>query len=197
MVRERADGAREGVMLRWGLIPSWADSPAVGGRHFNARSETVAAKPTFREAFIRRRCLVPVSGFYEWRTQGVGKQPYYITRADGELFVLAGLWARWDGGDGGGIRGSVETFTILTTTPNALMRPLHDRMPVILGRDDYAAWVGCEPLSAGVAERLFEPRDDPGLEAFPVGKMVSNSRSDGEELTARVDPRDPREGMLF
>lgn len=190
---------REGTMMRWGLVPAWAEGLADGARNFNARAETVATKPSFREAFKRRRCIVPVSGFYEWRVLREGrKQPHYVTRKDREPFMLAGLWERWDGPRAPELgAGPVETFTILTTTPNALMKPLHDRMPVILQRPDWDRWLASDPLHETEASRLFTPADDHDFEAFPVGSMVSNARNEGPELTRKVPGIDPDEGFLF
>ena len=130
-------GQREWTHFHWGLIPSWAKEPNMGARMINARSETVAEKPAFRAAFKRRRCLVPASGFYEWQKTGSSKQPMYIHPADAPLFAFAGLWETWQIPGGG----ELDSCTILTTTPNSLMRAIHDRMPVILEPEDFAMWL--------------------------------------------------------
>ncbi len=130
-------GARECAMLRWGLIPSWAKDEKIGARMINARSETAAEKPSFRSAVKSRRCLVPASGFYEWVKGPDGKQPHFIHFADARTFAFAGLWERWSKGE----NGPLETFTILTTTPNDLISDLHDRMPVILPPETYVDWL--------------------------------------------------------
>ncbi|MFO0898004.1 MAG: SOS response-associated peptidase [Pirellulales bacterium] len=125
-IRQR-EGIREAVELRWGLIPSWADDPKIGNRLINARAETVATKPAFRQAYKRRRCLILADGFYEWQKQGKTKQPYFIHRPDDQPFAFAGLWEWWKGNVL-----EIASCTIITTEANELMRPLHDRMPVIL-----------------------------------------------------------------
>src|SRR5262245_30614970 len=135
-VRE-VDGAREASKLRWGLIPSWSKEPGGGPPMINARSETLAEKPTFRTAFRRRRCIIPADGFYEWRKSDEGakgkKQPYWIHRSDGGPVGFAGLWESW--------RDSIESCTIVTTAANRTLSQLHDRMPVILAPGDYAEWL--------------------------------------------------------
>lgn len=128
---------REMTLVRWGLIPAWAKDPAIGNRMINARAETVAEKPAFREAFARRRCLVPADGYYEWQRVGRGKQPCCIRMRDGRPFAFAGLWEQWTRPDGK----VVETCAILTTEPNETLRPIHDRMPVILDPDNYDLWL--------------------------------------------------------
>ena len=128
-VRLAHDGeTREATSLRWGLIPSWSKDVSIGSRLINARSETAAEKPSFRAAFKRRRCLIPASGFYEWQRRNGGKQPVYIHSTEGAAFGLAGLWETWQAPDGG----AIESCTILTTTPNEMMAPIHNRMPVII-----------------------------------------------------------------
>ena len=125
MIRQLADGARLGELLRWGLIPSWADDPAIGSKMINARSETIATKPAFRDSFRRRRCLIPADGFYEWeKITSKDKQPWHIFRRSGELLTFAGLWDTWKNPDGD----AIESCTILTTEANELVRPAHDRM---------------------------------------------------------------------
>ena len=136
-VRRAAAGAgRELVFLRWGLIPSWAEDTTIGNRLLNARADTVADKPSFRSAFRSRRCLVLADGFFEWQTEGGRKQPFYFRARGGEAFAIAGLWERWSrGGE------AVESCTLITTEANDLVRPSHDRMPAILSRGDYEAWL--------------------------------------------------------
>lgn len=135
-VRMAADGRRTLDLLRWGLIPSWADDPAIGARMINARAETVAEKPSFRTALSRRRCLLPADGFYEWRKIGRQKQPCLFSLADGGLFAFAGLWETWRRGEQ-----TIESCTLITTEANDVVRPCHDRMPVILAPADYGLWL--------------------------------------------------------
>lgn len=186
--------------LRWGLIPSWAKDESFGSKAINARAETVATSGAFRDSFKRRRCLVPVSGFYEWKkldASGKRKQPYYITSSDGEPLMLAGLWSSWKGADAK----ALETFTIITTTPNELMATLHDRMPVILGERDWGAWLdsdsgdgaasaagAAEP--AGGVESLLRPYPAELMMAYPVSTKVNSPRNDGPELIQTVSPQE-------
>jgi putative SOS response-associated peptidase YedK len=135
--QESTAASRELVKLRWGLVPSWAQDPSIGNQLINARSETAAAKPAFRSAMRHRRCLIPADGFYEWKKIGKQKQPYFIRRPDDKPFAFAGLWDRWTDPEGR----PLETCTILTTDANELLRPLHNRMPVIVEPADYAAWL--------------------------------------------------------
>jgi putative SOS response-associated peptidase YedK len=170
-----ADPGRELAWLRWGLIPSWASDPAIGNKLLNARCETVAAKPSFRSAFRQRRCLIPASGFYEWHKAGAGrKQPYFIRPREGGLFAFAGLWERWLDTQGK----AVESCTILTTEANEMMRPLHERMPVILDGDGEARWL--DPHATPDALRaLFLPCAGERMEVCPVGAWVSDPRHEG------------------
>src|SRR5437016_8151445 len=130
------DSDRKLAMLRWGLIPAWIKDPTSGAQPINAKSETVAEKPMFREAFKRRRCLVPADGFYEWKREGGRKQPVYICMKDREPFAFAGLWEHWEDHDGQ----VIESCTLLTTEPNELLAQVHNRMPVILDQRDYDLW---------------------------------------------------------
>ncbi|HKI36710.1 MAG TPA: SOS response-associated peptidase [Gemmataceae bacterium] len=171
------DGRRALVLLRWGLIPSWAKDPGIGNSLINARSETAAEKPSFRSAFRQRRCLVPASGFYEWQaTGGKHKQPYHFRRRDGKPFAFAGLWERWHDGDGQ----PVETCAILTTEANAVVRPVHDRMPVILPPGDFAAWLDPRTPGAEVGA-LLRPYPAEEMTGVPVGRYVSNPRNEGPQ----------------
>lgn len=135
-VIRKGSGGLEEANLRWGLIPSWAKDPKIGVQCINARAETISEKPSFREAFQKRRCLVPADGFWEWETIGKKKIPWKFTRPDGEEFCMAGLWEAWNSPEG-----VLETFTIITTSPNELVRSVHDRMPVILGPDGAEDWL--------------------------------------------------------
>lgn len=165
------DGGRRLEMLRWGLIPAWADDPGIGARMINARSETAAEKPSFRRAFRNRRCLIPADGFYEWQKAPGGKQPYHIRMRDGRPFAFAGLWESW-GRDGEEIR----SCTILTTTANALVGEIHDRMPVILARDAYDVWLDPDSESDELAG-LLAPYPDEEIEKYPVSRFVNSPRN--------------------
>jgi putative SOS response-associated peptidase YedK len=161
------------VVLQWGLIPFWAKDSEVGARLINARSETVAEKPAFREAFRRRRCLVLADGFYEWQKQDGGKQPFYIHLRDGCPFAFAGLWERWNGPEG-----PIESCTLLTTQPNELMRPLHNRMPVILEPKDYDLWIDPGIRQTDLLLPLLYPYPAEQMAAFPVSRRVNNPDND-------------------
>lgn len=171
-------GAREVVLLRWGLIPSWAKDPSLGDRMINARAETAAGKPAFRSAIRRRRCLVPASGFYEWKRTNGRKQPYYIRRPDGKPFALAGLWESWEGPGAA----AVESCAILTTSANELLLPIHDRMPVIVSPADYDLWLSLGIRDPAELARLFRPCPPEEMTAFPVGTAVNNPKTDSPQL---------------
>jgi putative SOS response-associated peptidase YedK len=149
------------AMLRWGLIPSWADDPKIGSRMINARGETVADKPSFRKAFRARRCLIPADGFYEWKKEGSKKQPYHVHRADYGLFAFAGLWERWKPkGEGAA---AIESCTIITTEASEHMRVLHERMPVIIAPRDYDLWLDTPEGEAERLQMLVRPYEDDKL----------------------------------
>ncbi len=176
--------AREWALMHWGLIPSWSKDPSIGARMINARSETVAEKPSFRAAFKRRRCLVPVSGFYEWQKLAKGKQPHYITaRTEGPL-AIAGLWEYWEGADGA----ALESCTLLTTAANELMSTLHDRMPVFIASEDFDEWLGDGKEESrrylDSLQHLLRPAPEPLLTTYPVSPYVSNARNEGESCIA-------------
>lgn len=174
VVRAAATGL-ELALLRWGLIPSWAGDPAIGNKLLNARAETVTQKPSFRAAFKQRRCLIPASGFYEWMKQGAGyKQPYFIRPRDGGLFALAGLWERWQNPQ----VEAIESCTILTTEANAIMRPLHERMPVILDLEAENVWLDPH-ASADELRSLLVPYASERMESIPVNGWVSNAKHEG------------------
>jgi putative SOS response-associated peptidase YedK len=171
------DGDRKPDRMRWGLVPSWAKDPAIGLKAINARSETAAERPAFREALERRRCLIPADGFYEWRTVDKKRQPLRFTLVDEPLFSFAGLWDRWRAPDGREWR----TFTILTTGANELIKPVHDRMPVILRRSDEAAWIS--PNTTGsAAQLLLQPYDARAMRAAPVSAKVNAASYDAPDV---------------
>jgi len=163
------DGRRRLEVLRWGLIPPWADDPQIGSRMINARAETAPEKPSFRRAFRERRCLILADGFYEWKRMNGGKQPYYIHMKEGRPFALAGLWESWkdDGGP------EIRSCTILTTKPNALAGEIHDRMPVILPTGSYDVWLDAE-ADRDELYGLLAPYPEDEMEAYPVSRFVNS-----------------------
>jgi putative SOS response-associated peptidase YedK len=168
------EGGRRLEMLRWGLVPSWADDPEIGARMINARSETAPEKPSFRRAFRGRRCLIPADGFYEWKRENGGKQPYYFHMQDGRPFAFAGLWESWEKGDG-----TLRTCAILTTRANSVLEGVHDRMPVILPHDAYDAWLDPDADREELGELTIPyPEDD--LETYPVSRFVNSPRNNDE-----------------
>jgi len=176
-IRLTQDGAeREFTYLKWGLIPSWAKDPKIGSRMINARSETAAEKPSFRAAFKRRRCLIPATGFYEWQRLEDSKQPMFIYAEDGSSFGLAGLWEIWYAPDGS----SVQSCTILTTEPNELMTPIHNRMPVIIDPQDYSMWLDPGPNPQD-ALHLMRPYEAQKMAAYPVSTAVNNPRNEDSQ----------------
>jgi len=172
--RHPGEGARHLDLLAWGLVPHWAKDPAKERRPINARSETAARLPMFRDALARRRCLVPADAFYEWQASEAGKIPTAIARADGMPMALAGLWEGWRGADGTVLR----TFTLLTTTACPALAHLHGRMPVILEPDDWALWLG---EAEGAHAALLRP-SAADLRTWRVSTRVNNARNDGPEL---------------
>jgi putative SOS response-associated peptidase YedK len=199
IIRETPTNQREAALVRWGLVPSWAKDIDIGYRMINARSETAATNGAFKHALKRRRCLVPVSGFYEWKKLEPDKKrgkklPHFIrvTDAPGNVFALAGLWEHWQDPAGN----ELESCTILTCAPNELMADLHDRMPVILDPNDYDRWLdpgAQDPLKVAPLLRPF-PADR--MEAWPVGQAVGNTSNQGPELAEPIDPP-PVNGGLF
>lgn len=169
------EGGRRLEMLRWGLVPSWADDPEIGARMINARSETAPEKPSFRRAFRGRRCLIAADGFYEWKREEGGKQPYYFRMQDGRPFAFAGLWESWEkGGDE-----ALHTCAILTTRANSVLEGVHERMPVILPSDAYDAWLDPDADREELGELMIPyPGDD--LEAYAVSRFVNSPRNNDE-----------------
>jgi len=169
--RKRTVGA-----ARWGLVPSWAKDPEAGPKPINARAEAIAEKPTFRGAFRHGRCLIPATGFFEWMKVGKTKQPFYIHPTTGKLFAFAGLHSHWAGADG-----ELETCTIITTTPNEVMDPIHDRMPVILPPESWETWMDPN-TSTSAAIGLLKPCPPDWMESYAVSSRVGKIKNDDPGL---------------
>lgn len=181
-IRLAPEGKRELVPLRWGLIPHWSKGPDSRYSMINARAETVATKPAYRDAFRQRRCLIPSEGFYEWRASASGKQPYLIGRRDQMPFLMAGLWERWRGE--GVDQPPIESCTIIVTDANALVRPIHDRMPVILTDEAAERWLDPDERDPAALAGLLRPADPAEMRLHPVSRAVNNARNDAAELLA-------------
>jgi putative SOS response-associated peptidase YedK len=177
------ESVRELSLVRWGLIPSWAKDSSAAARMINARSETAAAKPAFRDALKSRRCLVPADGFYEWQRTGETKQPYCFEVDDGQLFAFAGIWDRWKDASGN----AVETCSILTTTPNAVTSPIHDRMPVIPDPNGYDLWLDPGMKDVSVTSELLRPYDARLMRSYPVSTRINHVANDDEECARPVE----------
>lgn len=178
IIREE-NGKRRFALTRWGLIPHWAKDMKIGYSTINARAETVASKPVFRNAFKFRRCLIPADGFYEWQVvlDSKVKQPWFIVLRDRESMAFAGLWERWQSPEGE----ELESCSIIVTDANELMRPIHDRMPVILAPGDWDAWLEAEAKDAAVLQGLLKPYLAECMEAWPVSTKVNSARNDSVE----------------
>jgi putative SOS response-associated peptidase YedK len=182
-IHQSDDGRRELAPRRWGLVPQWAKDVRIGSRLINARSETADAKPSFRDAMRRRRCLLPADGFYEWAASGAGpRQPYYIVRPDRDCFALAGLYERWRAPEGDWL----ETCTVLTTRANAVLAAIHARMPVILPPSSWEGWLDPEQRDPARLRELLAPRPEAELEAVPVSLRVNRPQHDDPECIAPV-----------
>ena len=182
------DGGRSLSMLRWGLIPGWARDPGIAYKLINARSETVSEKPSFRSAYRRRRCLIPADGFYEWTRRGKTKQPWLIGMKDGGVFAFAGLWERWTVPQGAALAGplaelrpgeAIETCTVLTTGANAVVAPVHHRMPVILPPDAFDCWLDGKEVPLG-------PYPVEEMTIHPVSTLVNKPANDDPRCVERV-----------
>jgi len=176
------DGRNRLDFFVWGLIPSWAKDPSIGNRMINARAETLQEKPSFRNAFRRRRCLVLADGFYEWKQDGRGKIPTYIRLASGKPFAFGGLWESWNAPDGS----NVLSCTIITTQPNELLKPIHNRMPVILPESSYSLWLESGEQDLRHLAELLAPYSAGEMLAYPVSPQVNNPKTDSPEL---IQPR--------
>jgi putative SOS response-associated peptidase YedK len=180
VVRQDEDGARHLDLLRWGLVPAWAEDLKIGNRMINARAETAATKPSFRTALRKRRCLVPVTGFYEWAGKAGAKHASIFRRRDGRPFALAGLWETWRGGGGE----PVESFTVLTTGANAVVAKIHDRMPVIIDEAAFATWLDPHVDSPARLNALLVPAPESVLTRTDVGTAVNDPRHDDPSCSA-------------
>ncbi len=171
-----ASPSRQFRLLRWGLVPSWAKDLAIGSKLINARSETVAEKPSFRAAFKQRRCLILADGFYEWlRLDKKQKQPYYFQLTDKQPFAFAGLWERWQGSGE-----PIESCTMLTTQANELLQPIHDRMPVMLAPETYERWLDVTTPAAEL-QQLLHPYDAQAMQGYPVSPSVNSAANENIE----------------
>ena len=183
---------RELGLMRWGLIPSWVKDPSVAARMINARSETAATNPAFRDALKSRRCLIPADGFYEWQRTGKAKQPYCFEVNEGELFAFAGLWDRWKDPSGQW----VKSCSILTTTPNDVTSAVHDRMPVILDPNTYDLWLDPGMNDVSVPSELLKPYDACLMRCYPVSTRVNYVGNDDEGCSRPVELAEPQNRLF-
>jgi len=181
---EVGEGERELRMMRWGLIPSWAKDPGIGSRMINARAETVAEKPSYRSAFKKRRCLIPADGFYEWRKEPGGKQPFYLRMRDGSAFGFAGLWETWS--PRGADTEEVLSASIITTEPNEVAAEVHNRMPVIHSPDLYDAWLDPDNNDREWLLSMLASYPAGEMEAYPVSRSVNKPTNDYPEVARPV-----------
>ena len=172
-------------LMKWGLIPFWAKDPRIGYKMINARSEGIEGKPAFRSPFKSKRCLVPASGFFEWKKTDKEKIPFYIRRKDGEMFSFAGLYDTWKDAEGV----ELKSYTIITTQPNKLVGEIHNRMPVILEKQNEGTWVNPEISDPEKLLPLLSAIDENVLEAYPVSKKVNNPENDSEDVIGRVSEK--------
>ena len=180
-------------LARWGLIPSWATDASIGFKTINARAETVADKPAFRDAFVSRRCLLPADGFFEWSRRGKEKQPFHFGMQDDSLFAFAGLWDRWKDPSGT----VIESCTILTTTPNSLLVDVHDRMPVILRPDNYDLWLDPGFKDVKALAEVLAPFDAAKMRSFPVSTRINAVANDDPDCVVPWQSSPPAQSALF
>lgn len=168
------------TQLKWGLVPSWSKDESIGNRMINARAETLSEKPSFREAFKSRRCIIPASGFYEWQKKGTGaKQPFYFYLKEKEVFGFAGLWETWLDKQTGEL---LETCTIITTEANKVLQPVHDRMPVIIKAKDYEQWLDAKETKTDKLQKLLMPYPAEEMTSHAVTRSVNIPETDSPEL---------------
>ena len=190
ILRVTGDGSLAIRHHRWGLVPFWSAEPSIGNRLINARSESAAEKPAFKEAFTHRRCVVPTTGFYEWKKIGSAKQPFLVSRNDGQPFVYAGLWEKWTGASKSPGESPLYTFTILTCTPSASIAGLHDRMPVILDEKAVRIWLDPDQRDVDTLASILRPPADDVLKMHPVSRRVNSPQNDDPSLVDPIDPAD-------
>ncbi|MBT8441008.1 MAG: SOS response-associated peptidase [Gammaproteobacteria bacterium] len=183
-LRAGGDETLEPAVLKWGLVPSWAKDPAIGNRMINARAETAHEKPSFRSAFKRRRCVILADGFYEWHREGDHKTPYFIALPERRPFGMAGLWEHWQDSEGS----ELQTCTILTTAANDAIKPLHDRMPIILPAEGVRRWCGHAGDERAAAHAFLAENDNDRIVYWPVSTVVNNPRNDGPDLIEETRP---------
>lgn len=188
-VIEDESGERQGRLMQWGLLPRWRREGQRSVAPINARAETLLEKPMFKGLVAHHRCLVPISGFYEWQETGGRKQPFYVSAKDGEIWALAGLYDERENADGE----QTASFTVVTTAANALLKPLHERMPVILARDAEAEWLDPEVTDPLQVERLLQPYPAEEIDLWPVDPAVGNVRNNDPSL---LRPREAQRALL-
>jgi putative SOS response-associated peptidase YedK len=176
------EGTNTAVAMRWGLIPSWAKDPKIGNRLINARGETIDKRPAFRAALKRRRCLVPATGFYEWKKEERKKLPYYVHMKDNSMFAFAGLYEHWKAPEGN----IIQSYTIVTSPPNSVSGQIHNRMPVILKREEESTWIADGPLAEEDLRQILQPYPSKQMESHRVSSEVNNPRNENEELILEV-----------
>jgi putative SOS response-associated peptidase YedK len=186
-----SDSRRVIASMRWGLIPNWAKDASIA--QINARSETLFERPAFKESLERRRCLIPADGFYEWKRSGREKQPFHFGMKDDSLFAFAGIWDRWQSPDGT----IVQSCAILTTTPNELLCDVHNRMPVILGAENYQEWLRAPLSDCGSLRHLLIPFEAAMMKRFPVGSCVNDVQNDTPECIQAVSEHMPSQAALW
>lgn len=187
-VRQSSEhGERELAAFSWGLVPFWAKDPKIGYKTINARSETVAEKPAYRAAIKSRRCLIPSNGFYEWQREEKSrhKQPFYAAMASGELFAMAGLWESWKSPEGS----VIVSCSILTTSANEIMTPVHHRMPVIIDEENYDCWLALDEKNPEKLKSLFQPYSSKEMICYPISTFVNSPKNEGPELLLEIDPK--------
>jgi putative SOS response-associated peptidase YedK len=188
----RQKGGNQCRLMHWGLIPNWAADPSIGNRTINARAETLTELPSFKHLVDRRRCLIPADGFYEWRKEGKRKTPMWVYLKNKEPFAFAGLWDLWRKPDGG----KVESFTIITTEPNELIEPIHNRMPVILHREDEEKWLDAARTTFAKARLLLRSYPAELMDAHDVSAIVNSAKYDGPECIRPVSEEETSRSQL-
>jgi len=180
-IRQSPEGDRQASLLRWGLVPHWAKDPSIGSRMINARAETLAQKPAFRQAFKRRRCIIPVSGFYEWGPSRAGKWPYFVSAKDSPLLSLAGLWEQWSGGGE-----FLESCTVVTVAASPQLEKVHERMPLCLPESAYRDWLDPQTSADDCLSLVESAAARPDLDIRPVSRAVNSPRNDTPALVDAV-----------